>query len=130
MYRRFDNTAYAFGVPERWRTRMEEAGKVELAPPELVSLARTKVVHICFLTIAGPAVVVLCRVLPPKFGFPVGISVTCFSFMVSGVIEGVGNRGQEDEAGISICAHACKTFRAWILGLLCVFFFYGRAADN
>lgn len=129
---RFDNTAYAFGVPERWRTRMEETGKVELTPTQSAFLAQTKFVHICFLAIAGPAMVVFCRVLPPAYGFPVGIFVTCLTFMVGGIVEGADRVEEESDAtsSNSILVHGCKTFRAWVLGLIGVVIFYSRAANN
>ena len=107
---------------------MEETGRVQLAPEELASLARTKIVHVSCLTIAGIAVIVMCRALP-SVGFPLGMFVTCSTFMVGGIIERVG-RAEEGDASNSIVKHGCKTFRSWILGLFGVLYLYASAADN
>ena len=41
-----DNLCYHFGLPERIRARVEDAGRVELADNEAVAIARSKEVHI------------------------------------------------------------------------------------
>ena len=52
-----DELVYQFGLSERWRTRMESTGRVELDDVEADRLARTKVVHVVLITLLGLAFV-------------------------------------------------------------------------
>ena len=44
-----DNVAYAVGLSERVRTRVEEFGRVELRDVEAAALVRSKAVHVALL---------------------------------------------------------------------------------
>ena len=44
-----DNAAYAVGLSERVRTRVEEFGRVELRDAEAAALVRSKAVHVALL---------------------------------------------------------------------------------
>ena len=44
-----DNAAYAVGLSERVRTRVEEFGRVELRDAEAAALVRSKVAHVVLL---------------------------------------------------------------------------------
>ena len=44
-----DNAAYAVGLSERVRTRVEEFGRVELRDAEAAALVRSKAVHVVLL---------------------------------------------------------------------------------
>lgn len=47
-----DNLCYHFGLAERTRARVEDAGRVELADNEAVAIARSKEVHIVVIVAA------------------------------------------------------------------------------
>ena len=49
-----DNAAYAVGLSERVRTRVEEFGRVQLRDTEAAALLRSKVVHVALLLVAWP----------------------------------------------------------------------------
>jgi hypothetical protein len=44
-----DNVCYYFALAERVRTRVEEAGRVELTEKEAAMLVRTKAIHVCLV---------------------------------------------------------------------------------
>ena len=50
-----DNAAYAVGLSERVRTRVEEFGRVELRDAEAAALVRSKAVHVAL--VAGGVIV-------------------------------------------------------------------------
>ena len=52
-----DNAAYAVGLSERVRTRVEEFGRVELRDTEAAALVRSKAVHVVLLVAAVPTIV-------------------------------------------------------------------------
>ena len=47
-----DNAAYAVGLSERVRTRVEEFGRVQLRDTEAAALVRSKVVHVMLVVVA------------------------------------------------------------------------------
>ena len=52
MRREVDNVAFQLGLPERARTRVEDAGRMELADADASTLARSKTSHMILLLIA------------------------------------------------------------------------------
>jgi hypothetical protein len=50
-----DNAAYAVGLSERVRTRVEEFGRVELRDDEAAARVWSKAVHLVLLVVAVPA---------------------------------------------------------------------------
>ena len=52
-----DNAAYAVGLSERVRTRVEKFGRVELQDAEAMALVWGKAVHVALLVVAVPAAV-------------------------------------------------------------------------
>ena len=52
-----DNAAYAVGLSERVRTRVEEFGRVELRDIEAMALVQSKAVHVVLLVVVVPAAV-------------------------------------------------------------------------
>jgi hypothetical protein len=50
--RQIDNVAYAVGLSERVRTRVEEFGRVELRDTEAAALVRSKVLHVVLIVVA------------------------------------------------------------------------------
>ena len=54
-----DDLAYKFLLPQRWRLRMEVAGRVQLEDAEASLFARTGAVYAALLSITGPVVVMM-----------------------------------------------------------------------
>jgi hypothetical protein len=83
-----DNVAYAVGLSERVRTRVEEFGRVQLRDTEAAALVRSKAVHMVLLVTAVLAMVWsrdLNRALLVPF----------FAFWLGGVAEAVAAPGTE-----------------------------------
>ena len=95
-----DNLAYAIGLGEKLRARVEVDGRVELGEVEADALALSKIVHVCVL-----GVVVPCGVFASVRGGALANAVVLFflpffAFWLAGVVEVV--------AGVAGVAEACK----------------------
>jgi hypothetical protein len=55
----FDNALYIFGLNEKWRSRAESAGRVELSDAEMTALGRSKWLHFGCIMVAVMAGLVL-----------------------------------------------------------------------
>jgi hypothetical protein len=95
--RQIDNVAYAVGLSERVRTRVEEFGKVELRDAEAAALVWSKVVHMVLLVAT-----MLVLVWSAKFGillFGHKTFLTAFlAFWLGGVAEAVATPGRRRRA--------------------------------
>ena len=81
-----DNAAYAVGLSERVRTRVEEFGRVELRDAEAVALVRSKAVHVALVAGAMLAGVWSANVMAAfLIAFP--------AFWLGGVAEAVATPG-------------------------------------
>jgi hypothetical protein len=84
-----DNAAYAVGLSERVRTRVDEFGRVELQDMEATALVRSKAVHVVLLVTA-----VLVGVWSGNADAGFGPFVTVFlAFWLGGVAEAVDMPG-------------------------------------
>ena len=81
-----DNAAYAVGLSERVRTRVEEFGRVELRDTEATALVRSKVVHVVMLVAA-----VIAGVWSANFLF--ALMFPFLAFWMGGVVEAVAMPG-------------------------------------
>jgi hypothetical protein len=81
-----DNAAYAVGLSERVRTRVEEFGRVELRDAEAAALVRSKAVHVVLLVVAVPAGVWSANA---DVAFPIAF----LTFWLGGVAEAVAMPG-------------------------------------
>jgi hypothetical protein len=81
-----DNAAYAVGLSERVRTRVEEFGRVELWDTEAAALVRSKVVYVALLVAAVPTMVWSANVLAAMFA-------PFLTFWLGGVAEAVATPG-------------------------------------
>ena len=80
-----DNAAYAVGLSERVRTRVEEFGRVELGDAEAAALVRSKAVHVALLVGA---------VLASVWSADTWVSRVAFlAFWLGGVAEAVATPG-------------------------------------
>lgn len=79
-----DNIAFKFGLSERMRARVEEAGRVDLSDVEAFFLARTKIVHVLLITVCLLAIIVghMYELLQLE-------GTTLLVFWVGGIIEAV-----------------------------------------
>jgi hypothetical protein len=84
--RQIDNVAYAVGLSERVRTRVEEFGRVELRGAEAAALVRSKVVHVVLLVVAVPTAVWSDSILIAWF-------LSFLAFWLGGVAEVVATPG-------------------------------------
>ena len=80
-----DNAAYAVGLSERVRTRVEEFGRVELRDAEAAALVRSKAVHVAL--VAGA---VLAGVWSAS---GVALSIPFLAFWLGGVAEAIATPG-------------------------------------
>jgi hypothetical protein len=81
-----DNAAYAVGLSERVRTRVEEFGRVEPRDAEALVLVQSRAVHAVLLVVAVPAIVW-------SANFFVAVLVTFLAFWLGGVAEAVATQG-------------------------------------
>lgn len=110
-----DDLAYEIALSEKWRTRMEEAGHVELDPGQAEHLARTKLIHIVLLTVAIPLGVKLFGTI----GGPWWGSVVLFSVFLMGAVE--ENRQHKNKT----LPGATETSIAWVVGIAgCVLLYF------
>eukprot|EP01046_Picozoa_sp_COSAG06_P014958 COSAG06_NODE_943_length_11375_cov_11.840635_8_plen_128_part_00 len=56
-----DQIAFAFGLAERVRARVEDVGRVTLSDKEAIALVKTKTVHVTLIVIAVNSAVLLAR---------------------------------------------------------------------
>ena len=83
-----DNAAYAVGLSERVRTRVEKFGRVELHDTEAAALVWSKAVHVTLLVVAVPAAVWSGNLLGWKVLF-----IVFLAFWLGGVAEAVAASG-------------------------------------
>ena len=119
-----DNAAYAVGLSERVRTRVEEFGRVELRDIEAMALVQSKAVHVVLLVPAVLAAVSSMFVMPnPLFAF-----LTPFlAFWLAGVAEAVATpsaNAAEKIKGVG------KATGAALLGLIGVAMLSGTVAKR
>jgi hypothetical protein len=84
-----DNITYSLFLSERVRSRVEDAGRVELSDAEVAALVRTKVVHLVFLVVA----VMASTLCAPLFG----LDGTAARFLILAVF--AANIGQAFQPG-------------------------------
>jgi hypothetical protein len=108
--RQIDNAAYAVGLSERVRTRVEEFGRVQPRDTEAAALVRSKVVHVVLLVAAVPTIV---------WSGTVGVAGLLVPFLVfwlGGLVEAVTTPG----AGVSEKMQGVgKATAAVVLGFIC-----------
>jgi hypothetical protein len=105
-----DNAAYAVGLSERVRTRVEEFGRVELRDTEAAALVRSKTVHVMLVVVTVPA-----AVWSEDFGWAQAL-VPFLVFWLGGVAEAVATPGAgaaEKVTGVG------KATAAAALGVVC-----------
>ena len=78
-----DDQAYEIALSEKWRTRMEEAGHVELDLTQANNLAHTKRNHIVLLTLAMPLAVTLYGSVGGPFW---GTATVLLAFLIGAVV--------------------------------------------
>jgi hypothetical protein len=83
-----DNVAYAVGLSERVRTRVEEFGRVELRDAEAAALVRSKAVHVALIVGA-----VLATVWSADGGTAANTIWPGLAFWLGGVAEAVATPG-------------------------------------
>jgi hypothetical protein len=83
-----DNAAYAVGLSERVRTRVEKFGRVELQDAEAMALVWGKAVHVALLVVAVPAAVWSGNLLGWMVMF-----IPFLAFWLGGVAEAVATPG-------------------------------------
>jgi hypothetical protein len=106
-----DNAAYAVGLSERVRTRVEEFGRVKLRDAEAVALVRSRAVHVVLLV-----VVVLVGVWSGNF-FVAGM-IPYLAFWLGGVAEAVITPGAGAAEKIKDVGKASGSA---LFGLVCFF---------
>ena len=113
-----DNIVFELGLSERWRSRMEEAGRVELTEAEARGLARTKVSHALLLTIFIPMTVLVWGqgTTPSTF---YGFGVSYLPYFFGGVMECFGGLSEGSAA-----RRGLQTVGAWLLGVFGWWAFY------
>jgi hypothetical protein len=103
-----DNAAYAVGLSERVRTRVEQFGRVQLRDTEAAALVQSKAVHVVLLVAAVPTAVWLGS---HTFGFlPAFVA-----FWLGGVAEAIGT---PDVGTTEKIKGAGKATGAAVLGLV------------
>jgi hypothetical protein len=110
--RQIDNAAYAVGLSERVRTRVEEFGRVELRDAEAAVLVRSRAVHVVLIVVVVPA-----SIIWSGNGFGAGM-FPYLAFWLGGVVEAVvkpGAGAAEKVKGVA------KATGAALLGLVCFF---------
>ena len=75
--------------------------------------------------LAGPTMVAITRAMPGG-GLQLGMLLVCFTFMLSGLIEGI----TPESGAADVLWHGCKTFGHWVLGLLGVLLLNISASVN
>ena len=84
-----DNAAYAVGLSERVRTRVEEFGRVELRDAEAAALVRSKAVHVALLV----GVMLVTVWAGDAEGVLSAILIAFLAFWLGGVAEAVATPG-------------------------------------
>ena len=82
-----DNLAFSIGLSERVRSRVEEAGRVELTDDEATNLARSKVVHVVLIVAAMLVTVRVGAPLGPTWGPLVMGGIIYLVLWLGGLIE-------------------------------------------
>jgi hypothetical protein len=102
--RQIDNVAYAVGLSERVRTRVEEFGRVELRDAEAAALVWSKAVHVVLLV---PAVLVAVwsaknfhAFLFPFLAFWLGGTVEAVATPAAGAAEKIKSVGKATGAAV------------------------------
>jgi hypothetical protein len=107
--RQIDNAAYAVGLSERVRTRVEEFGRVELRDTQAAALVRSKSVHVVLVVVTVPAAVWM-------ENLPLPVLVPYFAFWLGAIAEALATPG----AGVSEKIKGVgKATGAAVLGLAC-----------
>lgn len=109
-----DNVAYAVGLSERLRTRVEQFGHVELEDAEADALVRAKAVHVV-LIVATLLWSVSWGASGGDYAREIAELIPIFAFWAGGVDESVtmpGTTAAEKAKG------ACKATGAFVLGIV------------
>ena len=86
-YVEIDNLAFSIGLSERVRSRVEEAGRVELTDAEATGLARSKIVHVVLVVGAMLATVRVAASFGPQLGPVVMGAIIYFVLWLGGLFE-------------------------------------------
>ena len=107
-----DNVLFAVLMPERFRTRVEQYGRVELGDVEAATLARTKLVHTMLIVMAA----LISVSLGASGGYTGLIACFCLSFLAFWAGSAVEALGQ-GLSGPEIARYIAQTTGALLLGL-------------
>ena len=119
-----DDLAYKFLLPQRWRARMEMAGRVQLEDAEASLFARTGAVYATLLSISGPAVI-----MTIGSGEPSLVAVGNFIIFFPGPLAGLSNCITAAPATDNL-RDAAKTVGAAFLGYVCFVAWFTFAASR
>jgi hypothetical protein len=112
-----DNAAYAVGLSERVRTRVEEFGRVDLRDAEAAALVRSKAVHMVLLVVAVLAAVWLEDILA-------AFLIPLLAFWLGGVADAAATPA--DAGAAEKIRGAGKATGAALLGLACFMILIGN----
>jgi hypothetical protein len=112
-----DNAAYAMGLGDRVRARVEHVGRVELGGLEAAALVRTKVAHIGAITMYGLGMVWLQNRM-------LGVALAYVPFWIGGVAEAL----VVTSGGADTAKRVCKVTGAALLGPVVLLMLLASAA--
>eukprot|EP01043_Picozoa_sp_COSAG02_P060413 COSAG02_NODE_7889_length_2803_cov_28.147189_4_plen_136_part_00 len=108
-----DNLAYAIGLGEKLRARVDTEGRVELGEAEADALILSKTVHVCVLVAVVPCIV-WAGGRGDTVGLLVAYTLSVLVFWLAGAVEAVADATGAAEA----CKEVGRVTGWWLLGLV------------
>jgi hypothetical protein len=120
-----DNAAYAVGLSERVRTRVENFGRVELRDVDAAALVRSKAVHVALLVAAVPSIV-----WSADGRLRVVLLAPFLVFWIGGMVEAVAAPGAGTVQKIKRVGKATGAFVLGVVGVMTVMFVFGPPSGH
>eukprot|EP01052_Picozoa_sp_SAG31_P020357 SAG31_NODE_1526_length_8004_cov_4.741176_3_plen_192_part_00 len=125
----FDNALYLFGLGERWRAKVESAGRVEMSDVELDRLGRSKWLHFVLVLLALTTGPILMSTFGEKEGAGHGsaryenritVALPFCSFLVAGIVEATCWADQDVPTGATAMKAIALLVAKTIVGIVVI----------
>ena len=115
-----DNVTYAIGLAEHLRANVEKNGRVTVDSQEAKALVRTKIIHVCLITI-GLLLAVPVLGSGDVLTYQRGYLVPAFFIALAGGVEACCASGEQDQTPLAVLMRTTKMFCSFFLGFIITF---------